>query len=178
MIRFASFCYGLRFGVDSKIRVRISAFAERLSGPLGNVPLDRAVRADLGLFQILRESGATWPQIANALATAGARRADGTIISADHVRSAVTRQLKRTPPVEDQQSRPSPPDRHQPPRAQQKHAIVSSNREHHLSDEISAPTDDQSAKSDSRAAAAGLPDEQRSLSIREKLERTRKLRES
>jgi len=82
--------------MDSKIRSRLEAFSEGLRGPLGSVPLDRAIRANLGLFRSLREDGATWPQIANALAAAGARRPDGSLFSADHVRSAVTRQIKRT----------------------------------------------------------------------------------
>jgi len=84
------------------------------------VPLDRAIRADLGLFRDLRESGATWPQIANALAAAGARRPDGSAIPTDHVRSAVSRQLKRNPPpTETRQERPTPSNRQRSPRVSQ-----------------------------------------------------------
>ena len=80
--------------MDRKIRARLADFADRLKGPLGAIPLDRVIRNDLELFSALRESGATWPQIAHALAAVGARRPNGDVISADHLRSAVSRQLK------------------------------------------------------------------------------------
>lgn len=168
--------------MNSNFRVRLTAFAERLSGPLGNVPLDRAIRADLELFRVLRESGATWPQIASALAAAGARRPDGSISSADHVRSAVTRQLKRTPPIEGQQVPPAPLGRHQPSRLPKSApAATRINPASHFTVEP-AETRPRSAeepgKASSRTAAAGSLDGPRKLSIQEKLERTRKLRES
>ena len=165
--------------MDSNFRVRLSAFADRLSGPLGSVPLDRAIRADLELFRVLRESGATWPQIANALAAAGARRPDGSLIGADHVRSAVTRQLKRTPPIGDKQAQPG---RDQPSRISKSTPAASRNNSaNHFPGEqaeIRPPRAYESGKDCDRKADAGLPDGPRKLSIQEKLERTRKLRES
>lgn len=143
------------------------------------MPLDRAIRADLELFRVLRESGATWPQIANALAAAGARRADGSLIGADHVRSAVTRQLKRTPPVGDQQA---PTGRDQPSRISKGTPAAARNKPANnfpeKQTEIRPARDYESGKDSDLTAAAGLPDGPRKLSIQEKLERTRKLRES
>lgn len=82
--------------MDSKIHKRLVTFvAQMQKGPLGRIPLDRAIKANLDLFLTLRESGATWAQIASGLTSAGARRSDGRFISADHLRSAVSRQLRR-----------------------------------------------------------------------------------
>lgn len=168
--------------MDSKIRVRLSAFAERLSGPLGNVPLDRAIRADLGLFQILRESGATWPQIANALATAGARRPDGSLISADHVRSAVSRQLKRSPlPTETQQERPTPSTSQRSSRVSQvppKPVGISSLHRVEGKKPIIRPEHNVQPSKDSVKEAAAPSSGRSNQSILDKLARTRRLRES
>lgn len=82
--------------MDSKIHKRLVAFVTQMQeGPLGRIPLDRSIKANLDLFLRLRESGATWAQIANGLTSAGARRSDGRLISADHLRSAVSRQLRQ-----------------------------------------------------------------------------------
>ena len=170
--------------MDSKIRLRLSAFAERLYGPLGSVPLDRAIRADLDLFQTLRESGATWPQIANALAAVGARRPDGSLIGADHVRSAVTRQLKRTATTEVQLAPPTPSDRHQKPSRMPKRMpdvddeINSDDQLSGERTEIRPKRAEEPGKDFTRALAAEPPSGQRNQSILEKLARTRKLRES
>lgn len=179
MIRFASFCYGFGVDMDSNIKGRLQAFAERLSGPLGSVPLDRAIRADLELFRDLRESDATWPQIARALAAAGARRADGSIIPADHVRSAVTRQLKRTSTEEKRQPSPDPSGVQQksqvqirtPPTAginQPNHSLSEKN-------ELSGESNESPGKISTQLESNS---EGRNKSILEKLARTRKLRES
>lgn len=82
--------------MDMQLRACLAAFAESLQGPLGMIPLDRAIRADLALFQRLKATGATWVQIANALAIAGVRKPNGNLLSADHLRSTVSRQLKRS----------------------------------------------------------------------------------
>lgn len=80
--------------MDSKIHKRLVSFVSQMQeGPLGRIPLDRAIKANLDLFVTMRQTGATWVQIANALTSAGARRSDGRFISADHLRSAVSRQL-------------------------------------------------------------------------------------
>lgn len=179
MIRFASFCYGLGLSVESKLRAKLEAFAKSLSGPLGNVPLDRAIRADLELFRTLRESGATWPQIANSLAAVGARRPDGAVITADHVRSAVSRQLKRNPSkdahldspnlgLEQSLARvlPQPtvqertnPENYRPEASKKRHPVYNE------------PNKDKSS------TPAVPTSSQRNQSILEKLARTRKLRE-
>jgi len=160
--------------MDRRIRARLNAFAEGLSGPLGSVPLDRAIRADLGLFQILRESGATWPQIANALAAAGARRPDGSIIPVGHVRSAVTRQLKRSPPYRPIQSHEQPSPRDLPPPA-----APSTYSEHPATDEHpeTRPTSDKKSRKSNSESDIALTSNQRNQSILAKLARTRKLRE-
>ncbi|MBU0782757.1 MAG: hypothetical protein KJ798_04545 [Gammaproteobacteria bacterium] len=82
--------------MDSKIHKRLVTFVTQMQeGPLGRIPLDRVIKANLELFLTMRESGATWAQIANGLTSAGARRSDGRFISADHLRSAVSRQLRQ-----------------------------------------------------------------------------------
>lgn len=88
--------------MDSKIHKRLVAFVTQMQeGPLGRIPLDRAIKANLDLFVTLRQSGATWVQIANSLTSVGARRSDGRLISADHLRSAVSRQLRQDVDVTD-----------------------------------------------------------------------------
>jgi hypothetical protein len=168
--------------VDSKIRVRLRAFAEGLSGPLGSVPLDRAIRVDLRLFRDLRESGATWPQIANALAAAGARRPDGSLISADHVRSAVSRQLKRNPlPTEIQQEHATPKNRQRFPRASQvPHKPVGISSRHRVegTKPIIRPEHSDQPGKDSVTEAAAPSSGRSNQSILDKLARTRRLRES
>lgn len=84
--------------MDSKIHKRLVTFvAQMQEGSLGRIPLDRAIKANLDLFVTLRQSGATWVQIANALTSAGARRSDGRFISADQIRSSVSRQFRKSP---------------------------------------------------------------------------------
>ena len=84
--------------MNSDFRKRLTAFARNLDGPVGRIPLDRAIRRDLELFAELRSTGTTWTQIAQALASVGARRPGGGIISADHLRGAISRQMKRQSP--------------------------------------------------------------------------------
>tara|TARA_R100001039_G_scaffold39053_1_gene43418 strand:+ start:31 stop:528 length:498 start_codon:yes stop_codon:yes gene_type:complete len=161
--------------------IRLSAFAESLSGPLGHVPFDRAVRADLDLFRGLRESGATWPQIANALTAAGARRPDGSIISSDHVRSAVTRQLKRLQARETQRARPIPSSRQTFP----SESSVQTAADRRVTPDykpngpagIRSGSERNKTRSSTEPTTAPISD-QRNKSILEKLARTRKLRES
>jgi hypothetical protein len=80
--------------MNSNLQRRLKAFAENFQGPLGPIPLDRAVRRHRGLFEEFRDEGFTWSQIARALAAAGIRRADGSSFSADRLRGAVSRQMK------------------------------------------------------------------------------------
>ncbi|MET3105432.1 hypothetical protein AAKU58_000241 [Oxalobacteraceae bacterium GrIS 1.18] len=82
--------------MDSKIRARLATFvAGMMQGPLGAIPLDRAIRGDLELFISLRASGVTWVQIGNALAAAGARRSDNGNFTVDQIRSSVSRQIRK-----------------------------------------------------------------------------------
>lgn len=82
--------------MNSDVRRRLKALADDLEGPLGRIPLDRALRGHVGLFADLRREGCTWSQLARALAAVGVRRADGRTVSADHLRGAVSRQMKVT----------------------------------------------------------------------------------
>lgn len=168
--------------MDSKIRARLEALAERLEGPLGIVPLDRVIRTDLGLFRGLRDSGATWPQIASALAAAGARRPDGRIIGTDHVRSAVTRQLKNAPPIEARLSpvaaspseKPRQASRYKPPPAR----LAVANPDLGEKAEPKLTRADVLSKNGVGPAETRSVSGNRNQSILEKLARTRKLRES
>lgn len=156
--------------MEPKTRDRLAAFTQRLQGQLGAIPLDRAIRADLDLFKMLRDSGATWVQIANALTSAGARCPSGELISADRIRSAVSRQLKRSAATEDlptssvvpiENTLKKPPKRTLPKPCPQ-----------HVSD-ASAPTQ----VTVGRIGPTSLDDE-RNSSILGKLSRTRRLRET
>lgn len=80
--------------MDSDLRRRLKAVADDLEGPLGRIPLDRALRKHIDLFAELRREGCSWPQLAGALAAVGVKRADGATVSADHLRGAVSRQMK------------------------------------------------------------------------------------
>jgi hypothetical protein len=165
--------------MDSKIRARLDAFAESLNGPLGSVPLDRAIRANLALFRELRRSGTTWPQIARALATVGARRADGSLITPDHVRSAVTRQLKRTLTEEHKQQPPDTSVKYQPPELSISTPASAPNnqRNHPLSEQVKLKGKSvESLKNNRSHTADDLGN--RNKAILDILARTRKLRES
>lgn len=81
--------------MNSDLRRRLKALADDLEGPLGRIPFDRALRGHIGLFEELRREGCTWSQLSHALAAVGVRRADGRIISADHLRGAVSRLMKQ-----------------------------------------------------------------------------------
>ncbi len=80
--------------MDSDLRRRLKALADDLEGPLGRIPFDRALRGHIDLFEELRREGCSWSQLARALAAVGIRRADGCTISADHLRGAVSRQMR------------------------------------------------------------------------------------
>ena len=102
--------------MNSDVRRLLKALADDLEGPLGRIPLDRALRGHVGLFAELRRKGCTWSQLARALAAVGVRRADGGTVSADHLRGAVSRQTKwiaSAPtgrPVEDSTLRTAAPE--------------------------------------------------------------------
>lgn len=158
--------------MDRKIRARLANFVKNLEGPLGKVPLDRAIRNDLALFQELRDSGASWVQITNALAAAGARRADGSAMTADHLRSAVSRQLKRQV---DEGVAPSPV--HQPLAATNKRLLPPASKKSPASPGKSATTkSDRHTRQKLPVASTATTD--KTSSILQKLARTRQLRET
>ena len=84
--------------MNSNLRRRLKAVADDLRGPLGRIPLDRVLRRHLDLFEELRREGCTWSQLARALAAAGVRRADGEMVSVDHLRGTVARQVREKRP--------------------------------------------------------------------------------
>lgn len=81
--------------MNQKLNARLTNFARMISDPLGNIPFDRAVQNELELFIDMRAKGYTWEQIASGLAKAGLRRSDGNIFSAPHIRSSISRQIRR-----------------------------------------------------------------------------------
>jgi hypothetical protein len=93
--------------MNSNLRRRLKAIADDLRGPLGRIPLDRVLRRHLDLFEELRREGCTWLQLARALAAAGGRRAEGKMVSVDHLRGTVSRQMRektsvlQAPPTKD-----------------------------------------------------------------------------
>jgi len=102
--------------MNSDLRRRLKALADDLEGPLGRIPFDRALRGHIDLFEELRRKGCSWSQLARALAAVGVRRPDGGTISADHLRGAVSRQMKVNAsaptgqPVEDSTLRTAVPE--------------------------------------------------------------------
>lgn len=152
--------------MDPKIRARLADFVNRMKGPLGEIPLDRAIRADLDLFRVLRDTGATWGQIANALTAAGARRSDNGIISEDQLRSAVSRQLRKGTDLS--------------PQVQELHTkSISQDTPKTILQTISPPLP-QKQNSTQKKVVETQPipsSDKRTASVLEKLARTRKLRE-
>lgn len=66
-------------------------FAAALEGPLGRRPLQRVVSEFYPFFQRMRESGASWSQIAALLAAAGIRSHLGRPLSDGVLRAMVSR---------------------------------------------------------------------------------------
>jgi hypothetical protein len=61
-------------------------FAAELTVAGEQIPLDRVIARHIDAFRELRSLGMTWRGIAALLVRAGARRADGSLISADQIR--------------------------------------------------------------------------------------------
>jgi len=78
--------------MNSDLR-QLKALVDDLTGPLGPMSFDRAVRRYPTLLEGFRAVGYTWSQIARALAAAGIQRPDGEgsyILSAKrHILSAM-----------------------------------------------------------------------------------------
>ena len=81
--------------MNSDVRRQLKALVADLTGPLGPMPFDRAVRRHLALFEGFRAAGYTWSQIARALAAAGIQRPDGEGYAAKRLCAAIFRQEKR-----------------------------------------------------------------------------------
>ena len=75
------------------------AFAADLTIGGEDVPLERVIAAHLSAIASLRAAGLTWRAIAAFLARAGGRQRGGKLISADQLRAAVSRQLRRRDPA-------------------------------------------------------------------------------
>jgi hypothetical protein len=82
--------------MDKDIEKRLKAFVATLQGPMGQIPFERAVTRHLPLFLELRRHGLTWMSIAGLLRSWDVRRANGRLISADQLRSVVSRQGRRS----------------------------------------------------------------------------------
>ena len=78
--------------MDKDIEKRLKAFVATLQGPMGQIPFERAVTRHLPLFLELRRHGLAWMSIAGLLRSRDVRRANGRLISADQLRSVVSRQ--------------------------------------------------------------------------------------
>lgn len=78
--------------MDKKSAKKIAMqIAEDLEGPLGRIPMERVLEKHIVLFNELRSEGASWPQIAVLLSSAGVTRKDGKPMSASQLRATVSR---------------------------------------------------------------------------------------
>ncbi len=84
---------------DEQIERWAVQFAADLRVGGERVPLDRVISRHLGAFEDLRAKGLTWRVISTILTRAGARRASGNPIGADHLRADVSRLSRRKHPV-------------------------------------------------------------------------------
>jgi hypothetical protein len=73
------------------VRSGAKRFAAELDGPFGRRSLHWAVQLHLKYFTAARAAGATWSQIAQALALAGAVAGDGTAIKSNVLSATVSR---------------------------------------------------------------------------------------
>ena len=76
---------------------QIEAFKASWEGDLGQVPLERAVRAHLKFFEALRSYGHTWQTIARALDAAGFRGAGGKRLDGRYWSAVYSRAGRRKP---------------------------------------------------------------------------------
>jgi hypothetical protein len=158
--------------MNSDVRRRLKAVADDLQGPLGQIPLDRALRRHTDLFKELRRDGCTWVQLARALAAVGVRRADGGMVSADHLRGTVSRQIKerlRAPSEPIPESQPVR-SRKTVPKPGARSKAAASGAASSPAPTLSSPKRPETEKS-TRMPAAGA-----SRSIHEKLARVAKMR--
>jgi hypothetical protein len=100
--------------LGSGLKSRLKILTDALDGPLGQRPLERVLREHTELLTELRNSGASWSQIAAVLGQSGVRRRDGRPLSEDHLRalaSRIARAGKRTAPerVFSRRVPPAPP---------------------------------------------------------------------
>jgi cytosine/adenosine deaminase-related metal-dependent hydrolase len=81
---------------------RSAAFAAGLLGPLGPLPLERVLRQHVQLFTDLRQTGASWRQIAALMVRHGVTRKDGQTVDATQWAAMVSRAEKsaaQSPPI-------------------------------------------------------------------------------
>lgn len=80
---------------QADVNVWARRFAEDLNAAGARILFERVVVRHLDDLGRLRELGLSWPAISGALIQAGVRRADGAAISADQLRAAYSRLMKR-----------------------------------------------------------------------------------
>jgi len=106
LLQIALFCFNAP--KDGPISVRpmsinpkswAEAFTEELTVAGEHVPLDRLVARHREAFIELRRLGMTWRGISSLLVRAGARRADGGLISSDQIRVSYSRQSRKDIPA-------------------------------------------------------------------------------
>jgi hypothetical protein len=78
------------------LRAALERFASDLSIAGEPATFDVVVARHLPLFLSARETGLKAPRLASLLAQCGARRADGSAITADQIRASVSRARRRT----------------------------------------------------------------------------------
>lgn len=97
----------------------VAAFVTDLRIGEEHIPLDRVIDRHRERLNALRAQGLTWPSIARTLQKAGARRKDGTLISADQLRAEVSRLNRRKKSANlhvPDSTRPAPEPLKAPPR--------------------------------------------------------------
>ena len=75
----------------NEIKVWAKRFTHDLSEGDTRILFERVLSQHLQKLTAIRAGGLSWPSIASILAAEGARRADGRLISSDHLRAAYSR---------------------------------------------------------------------------------------
>jgi hypothetical protein len=104
------------------LRAGMARIAADLSLAGEPIALDAVVERHLDFLLDARAAKLRWPSIARMLAQAGARRADGTAISADQIRASVSRANRRAPV--DPAKRATPPETFKPSRESERQPRV------------------------------------------------------
>lgn len=96
--------------MDSKeAKKRASEITEDLRGFAGQLPIERVIRKHQDFFHELRNTGATWGQIAKLMAAVGFRRADGSPLTERHWSAMYSRIRQPAAPNVEQNADPASP---------------------------------------------------------------------